>query len=299
MARHKIKLQDKELFTRVFSLSQHELSAYAFANIYIWKGIFDISWEVIEGNLCIFFQDRSGVFLYLPPQGARIRPQVISKCFRIMDAVNANPEVSRIENVQARELDLYQGLGYLCREKFPEYLCQRDELIQLKGNRFKSKRACLNYFLKNYAFEYLDFFPRQKKGCLKLYDCWKAGRKARNPDPVYQGMLDDSRKSLEILLDDYPRLGIFGKVVKVQEEIKAFTFGFELSPRTFCVLFEVADLAIKGLSQFIFREFCREMVRYKYINIMDDSGLENLKEVKLSYHPVKLIPAYTVTRKNE
>jgi hypothetical protein len=29
---------------------------------------------------------------------------------------------------------------------------------------------------------------------------------------------------------------------------------------------------------------------------MDDSGLDNLEKVKLSYHPVKLIPAYIITR---
>jgi hypothetical protein len=31
---------------------------------------------------------------------------------------------------------------------------------------------------------------------------------------------------------------------------------------------------------------------------MDDSGLENLKKVKLAYKPVQLIPAY-IAKKNE
>ena len=42
-----------------------------------------------------------------------------------------------------------------------------------------------------------------------------------------------------------------------------------------------------------------ELKGYKFINIMDDSGLENLKKVKLSYQPLKLIPAYIAKRKNE
>ena len=35
---------------------------------------------------------------------------------------------------------------------------------------------------------------------------------------------------------------------------------------------------------------------FKYINIMDDSGLEGLKKVKLSYRPAKLASAYIATR---
>jgi len=43
--------------------------------------------------------------------------------------------------------------------------------------------------------------------------------------------------------------------------------------------------------------FCRDLEPCKYINLMDDSGLENLKKVKLSYHPLKIIPAY-IARKD-
>ena len=53
----------------------------------------------------------------------------------------------------------------------------------------------------------------------------------------------------------------------------------------FCVLLEVCDLKFKGISEYIFREFCRGLTDYKYINTMDDSGLENLRISKLSYHP--------------
>ncbi|MCM8780616.1 MAG: hypothetical protein NC908_01655 [Candidatus Omnitrophica bacterium] len=78
--------------------------------------------------------------------------------------------------------------------------------------------------------------------------------------------------------------------------IKAFTFGFGLSPDTFCILYEITDLSIKGLAQFIFRQFVCELKKYRYINIMDDSGLDNLKQVKFSYHPRRLIPAYIATK---
>ena len=110
-------------------------------------------------------------------------------------------------------------------------------------------------------------------------------------------MLQDSKNCLQEAFDNYAALDLTGSLVRIEGKIKAFTFGYAINPEIFCVLYEVADLAVKGLSQFIFREFAQQLANYKYINIMDDSGLGNLKKVKLSYHPLRLIPAYTVSRK--
>lgn len=291
-----LALKDKNLFERFLNLTAHELSVYSFQNIYIWKGLFKIYWSLIEDSLCVFFKDEIGCFLYIPPQAKRLKPEVIKETFKIMNGFNKNKEISRIENVEEASLSFYQDLGYACAVKPGDYLCRRQDLIQLKGNKFKSKRANFNYFLKHYKFEYLVFSSRYKDGCFKLFEQWLNTRKPKNQDPLYQGMLQDSRICLTRLLNNYSDLDISGRVVKIDKSIKAFTFGFELNKNTFCILFEIADLSIKGLSQFIFRRFSHDSGNYKYINIMDDSGLENLKKVKLSYHPLKLIPAYIVTR---
>ena len=82
----------------------------------------------------------------------------------------------------------------------------------------------------------------------------------------------------------------------LNKEIKAFSFGYRLNCNTFCILYEITDLGIKGLAQFIFRRFSQELKGYKYINIMDDSGLENLRKTKLAYKPARLISAYIINR---
>jgi hypothetical protein len=124
-------------------------------------------------------------------------------------------------------------------------------------------------------------------------------RQIQNKDPIYRGMLLDNLSCLQILLNDYKNLNLVGRLIKVDNQVKGFSFGFQLNKDTFCILFEIADLSFKGLSQYIFRQFCAEVKKYKYINIMDDLGLENLKTVKMSYRPVKLIPSYIITRKDE
>jgi len=109
-------------------------------------------------------------------------------------------------------------------------------------------------------------------------------------------MLRDSKIALETMLKSYKYLDMVGRIVTVDSKFKAFTFGFELNHETFCILYEITDLSINGLAQFIFRQFSREL-NYKYINTMDDSFLENIKKVKLSYRPSRLIPSYIIKRK--
>jgi len=293
----RLSLKDQELFSRYLNLKSQELSVFAFQNIYIWKGLFDITWAIIAGSLCIFFKDKTGAFLYLSPQGKEISWGLVEEIFKILDGLNKNKEASRIENVEAGQVPFYRNLGYDSVIKSYDYLCLRSDLVNLQGDRFKSKRASANYFTRHYDFEFLPFASQYKAECLRLYDRWMSQRKSRTNDRIYLGMMEDSRASLKIALANYRALDFIGRVVKVNREIKAFTFGYRLNPDTFCVLYEIAELSIKGLAQFIFRSFASELKGVKFVNIMDDSGLKNLQEVKMSYRPVRLIPAYIVQRK--
>ena len=292
----KLTLKDRKLFNKYLNLSTRELAAFSFANIYIWRSIYDIQWQIIENSLCIFFQDRIGAFMYLPALAKERQPKVIKEAFAIMDKINKNKDISRIENIQREDLDYYRALGYLAREKYPDYLCLRDDLVSLGGNKFKSQRASYNYFIKHYDFDWQRLRLSDRAEVLGLFNSWIKQRRAQCSDDIYCGMLEDSRKVIKDALINYKQLDLAGIVVKVDKKIKAFSFGYKLNDFTFCILYEITDLSIKGLAQFIFRKFSQELKGYKYINIMDDSGLENLRKTKLSYKPVRLIPAYIVTR---
>ncbi|PIP19234.1 MAG: hypothetical protein COT38_01780 [Candidatus Omnitrophica bacterium CG08_land_8_20_14_0_20_41_16] len=299
MELNKLSLQDKKIFDEYLGFDRHGLSAYSFVNIYIWKELFDISWAIIEKALCVFFQDNIGVFLYLAPLAKKNNPEVVFSVFEILGSLNRNPEFSHIENIEEKGLNFYRKLGFECSLKSHDYICGRQGLAGLKGNKFKSKRASYNYFIKHFDYQYQKLLPKDQRECLGLYSLWVKQRKSGNPERIYQGMLEDSRSSLKEALDNYSKLGFRGAKVKIGPELKAFTFGFELNKDTFCILYEITDLTIKGLAQFIFSKFAQELKNYEYINIMDDSGLDNLKRVKLSYHPNRLEPAYIVRRKHE
>ena len=236
--------------------------------------------------------------MYLPPLSKKPEPSVIHSCFRIMDRFNINKDKSRIESVQENNLTFYQSLKYPCFRKSGEYLYRRKDIASLLGNRFKSKRASYNYFIKHYDFELRLYQRQDMSGCLALYQEWKEQRKGRFSDSVYQAMLEDSFFCQKLAMKNFSRLGLVGYVIRIKNKITGYTFGFPINPKVFCILFEITDLDYKGISVFIFSEFCRQLPDYEYINVMDDSDLENLRRVKLSYHPVRILPSYIIKNKD-
>lgn len=282
-----LNLKDKLIFEKFLSTKEHGLSAYAFENIFIWKSIYDIFWTKINENLCIFFRDKVGCFLYLPPQGSNLNKDVISKCFEIMNHCNKNSIISRIENIEKKEIDFYKKLGYKVISPNRDYICKKEDLMSLKGNQFKKKRTLINFFEKNYDFKYQPFDSKDKTKCIDLYKSWMRERKAKNSDSIYQKLIEDNFLIFKVTLDYYGKLNFIGRIVKIDGKIKAMTFGYPIGKESFVILFEVCDLNFKGIAQYIFREFCKEL-DYKDFNIMDDSGLDNLKRVKLSYRPYKI-----------
>jgi hypothetical protein len=291
MKLHKISVKDKDLFAKFLGKERHELSVYNFANIYIWRKFFEIEWSLINDALCVYFTDKIGSFLYLSPLGNRDEA-TLKEAFSILTRSNKNNNFSRIENAEESHISGYKKMGFGCRSKSCDYICDRLELACLSGNKFKSKRASLNYFLRHNRFTVSQYCAEDKEECLALYRLWMSQRD--NPDGVYQNMLSDAKVALTESLDNFPKLGLQGVVVRVNGKIKGLTLGYELDKDIFCILFEVTDLSIKGLAQFIFKTFCVRLEKYKFINIMDDSGLGNLKKVKLSYKPARIIKAYSV-----
>jgi len=297
MKLNKLSLRDQKLFNAYFDFIPQELAAFSFVNLFIWKTLYTINWVIIEDSLCILFRDAVGCFMYLPPLTKGVpKAQVIQQVFEIMDRINKNKDISRIENVPQEDLDYYRRLGYRQYDKYPDYLCLRSDLAQLKGNKFKSQRAACNYFIKHNDCDSRKLDLADRAGCLNLFDAWVKERKTQCSDDVYCGMLEDNRKVIRTALINYKYLNLEGIVVRMGREIKAFSFGYKLNEHVFCILYEITDLAIKGLAQFIFRQFSQVLKDYKYINIMDDSGLENLRKTKLAYKPARLINAYIITQ---
>ncbi len=295
-----LTLSDKPMFDAHVRRTCPRLSSYAFAPLYIWRDHFTFySVKVVE-YLCVFAKQNDDYFMPILPMpyevGSCSYLKVVRKAYQFMLESSRNPHIVRIENVPKRMCAFFEENGFSATLKETEYLYETETLSRLSGNRYKSKRSTYNAFVaKHPSVMLMPYSPADRDACFACYDAWRAERASQSKDEIYCAMLDDSHAAHRTAIADADALGLISRVVRINGEIKGYTFGYPLNADTFCVLFEVADLATKGLAQFIYREFCRELVgTYKWVNAMDDSGLESLRRVKRSYHPTRLIPSYNI-----
>ena len=287
-----LNLNDKSVFERYLKKQSHVLSTYSFANTFVWRALFELTWALINEKFCLFFKNEVGCFMNMPPLGG-LDKETLETVFEIMEGINHNREISRIENIEEKDLETFRKMGLRTYEKAREYIVDRQEMVSLSGEKFRHKRSLRNFFQKNFGGMVRDYADQDKQEVLRLYEEWARERMSKKDDPIYQAMLQDSQKVFREMIDGVRDLGVLAKVVECDGRIRAFTSGFPLNKEVFCINFEVADLKLKGIAQFVFSEFAKTLSPYPEINIMDDSGIETIRQTKVSYRPVKMVPSYT------
>jgi hypothetical protein len=118
-------------------------------------------------------------------------------------------------------------------------------------------------------------------------------------DKFLEGILFE-QNAIKRLLMYYEELELTGICLFIGGELKGFTVGEKINEQIASIIIEKTDFETLGCAQFLFREFSkvlRDKYEVEYINVGDDMGFENLKKVKMSYRPEKLIVKYTIYQK--
>ncbi len=280
--------------------SGESLAVYSFTNLFAWKDYFKFEFKIINDGLCVFAKNEIGCFMYWPPLGKRIIENTIDQCFIHMESINQGNGVSRIENVGQNLLEFFNPTQYRRYKKGYEYCYYKEDIVALRGNRYKSKRGLLNQVRRQGKIEYLPFERKMKEECLALYDQWATQRCETNQDDIYQEMIKENRKGHALTFEYDQQLGLLGRVVKVDGVIKAYSFGYKINSENFCVFSEISDLSIKGLAVYIFHKLCKDkdLKSHKFINAMDDFELKNVAKTKMSFYPTHLLANYSISKYN-
>lgn len=311
-------LETKGIMEEYLKKTQVDVSDYSFSANYIWLSRTSGFYEIIDDTFCLFVMTGGELSMLLPPLGnSKNSYNAIFKCFEIMNENNSSNYYSKIEYVCD---DLLEGFitysnegevifssleNYVIEKKLVDYIYKTDDLIELKGNAYHVKRNEINKFKKAYPdFKIETLDPEIHTIPINnLFNKWVSDRIKYMPKEEVDNFMDgiyQERLAVKRVLQDYEALGLVGLVIYIEDELKGFTVGEQVREDTASVLIEKTDFEILGCAQFIFREFCKvlkDKYNTEYLNVGDDMGFENLKKVKMSYRPEKLVPKYTIYQK--
>jgi len=308
----------KPVIEKYLSKLEVEISDYTFAANFIWLANSSGFYAIIKKCFCLFIITGNELTMLLPPLGKKKNvTEAIVKCFAIMNAYNSSYFYSRIDYVQSAtieefllETDEAQSMfemleSYVIEKKLVDYIYEVNALIDLRGNSYHTKRTEINKFIKSYpehSIEQLDSI-KHKEDIMNLFDKWVSDRVKYMPkeeSEVFLEGIHQERHAVKQMLKYYVELNLLGLVIYINNELKGFTVGEKISEHTATVIIEKTDFEVLGCAQFIFREFSKMLKEHygvEYINVGDDMGFENLRKVKMSYRPFKLVPKYTIYQK--
>ncbi|MCI5578810.1 MAG: phosphatidylglycerol lysyltransferase domain-containing protein [Oscillospiraceae bacterium] len=288
----KIELCDKLKVEEYLFGSNFRGCEYTFGNIFLWSNYYNTE-ICITDEFCFekINEDNNIHFVY--PYGNGQVKTAVNSIIGYSEHNNIRPVICANKEITGKILDLYPNAKANLYRDFCDYIYLADDLENLKGKKYHGKRNHLNRFYENnWSFERLN--SDNISECLEMNKLWSKENISENSEDSNNKLaeLDVVQRSLEL----YDELGYDGGVLRVDGTVQAFTFGERSSDDTFVVHVEKALRKYQGAYTAINREFVKSLEgRYKYINREEDTGAENLRKSKLSYHPVFLEEKYLIS----
>ncbi len=278
-----LDMSDKSLLDGIFSRLQPRVSELTFANLYLFRHAHAYRLTLVGDAVVVLGKGYGGEDYFLPPLTGDIA-KGLAELFGDGLTLYGADEAFAQRYLQDERLEIGED-----RDNF-DYLYLRTELAELPGNRFHKKKNRINYFASRHVFTVEPYRDRFLKASLRLIEEW--GRV--HADIESRSLALEMEATLEALrMAD--QLGLTGLVVIVEGEVKAFTLGERLNRETSVCQFEKADPFLEGLYQIVNREFSRLLFTdCRWVNREQDLGEANLRESKLSYHPVELVRKFRV-----
>lgn len=286
---HNVSLKDKEWIDAIIKNVPFFTCEYPFGNIFSYSAKMKI--QVGEVANCLITKCiQNNVNMYCCPIGDGDVVKAVE--FILADAEKDGREFNMFgicpESAELISKHFGNRLNiYLDRDSF-DYIYLSEDLINLSGKKYQPKRNHISFFMRNNNWSYERLTAENISECLEMSKAWLEGSLEE-----YKDELTAELKIIEKVFQNYDELGYVGGVLRSDGKVIAYTMGEKMTDEMFCVHIEKAFSDIRGAYPMINQQFVKnELSNYKYINREDDTGADNLRKAKLSYHPAILAQKY-------
>ena len=176
-----------------------------------------------------------------------------------------------------------------------DYIYLTEDLKNLKGRAYHGKKNHLNYFKKNFEYEYVPMTSDMADDAMRFI----AEFNARKEIPAHEmELLKMEERAMDDVFRNQEAAGYRAGAILIDGKIQALAVGGKLGKETITEHVEKANINYRGLYPAINNEFCIHIAsEAKYLNREEDMGIENLRKAKLSYKPVQILEKYIGTFK--
>ena len=303
MFENRITIDNREILEEYLNGYEYKTSGLSFSAQYMWRDINMFSWDIIGDYMCIsgisHLELEEGIILpfMFPPltrTGEYDKDSLRETIFRAKEHFEKKGQPFSLRLVPFHLMEIIKEAcpEMIFKDDRPnyDYIYLTQDLIDLSGRAYHSKKNHLNYFLKTYDYEYIEMTSDMADDAMKF----KAEFNARKEVPEHEmEMLRMEEQAMEDVFRNLEKVGYSAGAILIDGKIEAIAIGGQLGRNTITEHVEKANVNYRGLYQAINNEFCRNVAsKAKYINREEDMGIPNLRKAKLSYKPVKLLEKY-------
>lgn len=285
----RIEITDKERAEECLRRSDFRGSEYTFGNNFVWRKAYNVE-ICFYGEFYFVKQGAGDDTRFIYPAGGTGKTDeagyVVGLISEYAEENGLPLEIIANKNMTDNIAAAFPKSCVKQRRDYYDYIYLAEDLENLKGKKFHSKRNHLNRFYENdWSFEPLT--SENIPECIEMNKLWRS----ENIDKC--AVSKEARSKIEELrvvecsFKHFDELKYTGGVLRVNGDVQAFTFGEPSADNCFVVHVEKALRKYQGSYTAINREFSKSLNgRYAYINREEDAGSEGLRKAKLSYNPV-------------
>ncbi|WP_051280827.1 DUF2156 domain-containing protein [Anaerovorax odorimutans] len=302
---NEITIESKSFLEEYLGSFEYKTSGLSFSSLYMWREINQISYKLIGDYLCLSASNNleEGVEQYFlfPPLTKTGFYEPDKLAVTILEAKKIFEEKGQkftIMLVPFHMIELFEKafpnqLNLIADRPNFDYVYRTQDLIELKGREYHSKRNHLNYFLNHYKYEYVKLTSKMAKEAMQFIREFNIRKNLQ--DNHERELLEMEEHAMKDVFENIETLGYLAGAILIDNKIEALSIGGYLGKKTVTVHVEKANTEYRGLYQAINNEFCKNVASHvKLINREEDMGIKGLRKAKLSYKPVKLIEKYIV-----
>lgn len=277
-----IKLSMKKQVEQIRFDYGNETASHAFASLYIWQGVMDLSICMKEDFFAVKYGKKGSNAWFFPCGNIQKIHEFLSEAGGSGDLVLyyvQEQEVEYLKNEFPGRFEIRECMGD------SEYLYDRPQWETMKGKKFSGLRNHINRVKREYSLSFELLREETMADISHIIRKWEQSAKRE------EGL--DDREASESLMKSWKELDVRGVLVYVSEEPYAVVAGYPLGRETFDMSLAKQKSKLSGLTVYAKQCFIVSLPEnYRVINAEEDLDVKGLRMMKHQMRPIGQVKMY-------